>query len=107
VDVWATWCSACAAELPSILAFQQAHPEVNVLAVDIADKPVSVRQFLASKELTGLHVALTSDFPEGMAQNYPTTFVISSKRYLAFLHAIMPKDITADLDADLAVLKPQ
>lgn len=107
VDVWATWCSACAVELPSLLAFQKAHPEVDVLAVDVADRPEAVRQFLASKRLTGLHVALTKSFPEGMAQNYPTTFVISSKHEIAFLHASMPNDIGAELAADLAALNPQ
>jgi len=89
------------------LAFQRAHPEVDVLAVDVADKPEEVRQFLASKQLTGLHVALTKAFPEGMAQNYPTTLVISAKHEIAFLHASMPKDIGADLAADLAALNPQ
>ena len=107
VDLWATWCSACAVELPSLLAFQKAHPEVDVLAVDVADKPEAVRQFLMSKKLTGLHVALTKAFPEGMAQNYPTTLVISSKHEIAFLHASMPNDIGAELAADLSALNPQ
>lgn len=60
----------CAFELPSLLAFQKSHPEVDVLAVDVADNPEAVTQFLTSKRLTGLHVALTKSFPEGMAQNY-------------------------------------
>jgi thiol-disulfide isomerase/thioredoxin len=107
VDLWATWCGACAVELPSLLAFQKAHPEVEVLAVDVADKPEAVRHFLTSKKLTGLHVALTKAFPENMAQNYPTTFVICSKHEIAFLHASMPHDIGADLAADLAALNPQ
>jgi len=107
VDLWATWCSACAVELPSLLAFEKAHPEVDVLAVDVADKPEAVRQFMTSKELTGLHIALTKAFPEGMAQNYPTTFVVSAKHEIAFLHASMPHDIGAELAADLAALNPQ
>jgi thiol-disulfide isomerase/thioredoxin len=107
VDLWATWCVACAVELPSLLAFQKAHPEVDVLALDVADKPQAVRQFLASKQLTGLHVALTEAFPEGMAQNYPTTLVISSKHEIAFVHASMPNDIGAELAADLGALNPQ
>jgi thiol-disulfide isomerase/thioredoxin len=107
VDLWATWCAACALELPSLLAFQKSHPEVDVLAVDVADSPEAVTQFLASKSLTGLHVALTKAFPEGMAQNYPTTFVVSQKHEIAFLHENVPNDIGAELGADLGALKPQ
>jgi thiol-disulfide isomerase/thioredoxin len=106
VDLWATWCEACALELPSLLAFQRSHPEVDVLAVDVADSPEAVTQFLTSKRLTGLHVALTKAFPEGMPQNYPTTFVVSQKHEIAFLHESVPNDIGAELGVDLAALNP-
>lgn len=106
VDLWATWCEACALELPSLLAFQKSHPEVDVLAVDVADSPEAVTEFLTNKKLTGLHIALTKAFPEGMAQNYPTTFVVSQKHEIAFLHENFPNDIGAELDADLAALNP-
>ena len=104
VDLWATWCAACALELPSLLAFQNSHPEVDVLAVDVADKPEAVTQFLTTKRLTGLHVALSRAFPDDMPQNYPTTFVVSQEHELAFLHESVPNDIEAELDADLAEL---
>jgi thiol-disulfide isomerase/thioredoxin len=107
VDLWATWCPACELELPSLLAFQKSHPEVVVLAVDVGDKPEAVTQFLTSKRLTGLHVVLTKTFPEGMAQDYPTTFVLSRKHELAFLHQSVPDDIVAELGADIAALNPQ
>lgn len=107
VDLWATWCPACALELPSLLAFQKSHPEVGVLAVDVADSPETVAQFLANKRLKGLCVALIKTFPEGMAQNYPTTFVVSQKHEIAFLHESVPNDIGAELGADLEALKPQ
>jgi thiol-disulfide isomerase/thioredoxin len=107
VDLWATWCGACALELPSLLAFQKSHPEVEVLAVDVADSPEAVTQFLTTKRLTGLHVALSKAFPEGMPQNYPTTFVVSQKHEIAFLHETFPNDIGAELGADLSALKLQ
>jgi len=106
VDIWATWCSLCALELPSLLAFQKAHPEVDVLAIDVGDKPDAVRQFLTSKHLTGLHVAMTKVFPEGLAQNYPTTFVVSPKREIAFLHESLPSDLATELGADISTLNP-
>jgi thiol-disulfide isomerase/thioredoxin len=106
VDIWATWCSACALELPSLLVFQKSHPEVDVHAVDVADKPETIRKFLTSKHLTGLHVALTKEYPKGFAQNYPTTFVVSSKHEIAFLHSGIPNDIGVELGADIASLNP-
>ena len=106
VDIWATWCSACALELPSLLEFQKTHPGVDVLAVDVGDKPDAVHQFLTSKHLTGLHVALTKEFPKGFAQNYPTTFVVSPKREIAFLHESLPSDMAVELEADIASLNP-
>jgi hypothetical protein len=90
--------------LPSLLAFQNSHPEVDVLAVDVADKPEAVTQFLTTKRLTGLHVALSRAFPDDMPQNYPTTFVVSQEHELALLHESVPNDIEAELDADLAEL---
>ena len=107
VDLWATWCEACALEMPSLLAFQKSHPEVDVLVVDVADSPEAVTHFLTSKKLTGLHVALTKAFPEGLAQNYPTTFIVSQKHEVAFLHESLPNDIAAELGADLAALNPR
>ena len=106
VDIWATWCSVCALELPSLLEFQKTHPAVDVLAVDVGDKPDAVRQFLMSKHLTGLHVAMTKDFPTGLAQNYPTTFVVSPKREIAFLHESLPSDLATELGADISTLNP-
>ena len=41
-----------------------------MLAVDVADKPETVTEFLTTKRLTGLHVALTKAFPDDMPQNY-------------------------------------
>jgi thiol-disulfide isomerase/thioredoxin len=107
VDLWATWCAACAFELPSLLTFQKSHPNVDVLAVDVADSPEAVTKFLVSKKLTGLHVALAKAFPEGLPQDYPTTFVVSRKHEIAFVHESVPNDLGAELGSDLSALGQQ
>jgi hypothetical protein len=49
---------------------------------------------------------MTKDFPTGLAQNYPTTFVVSPKREIAFLHESLPSDLATELGADISTLNP-
>ncbi len=102
VDFWSVWCGACVVELPSLLAFQQSHPHVSVLAVAITDKPSEVQEFLRKKQLEQLHVAVISQMPAVFADGLPMTAVISPAGELAFVHDGAPADITAVLEKDLA-----
>lgn len=46
LNLWATWCIPCVAELPSLLALQHRFPQLTVLAISQDDDPSTYRQFL-------------------------------------------------------------
>ena len=106
VDFWSVWCGVCVVELPSLLAFQQSHPRVSVLAVAITEKPGEVQEFLRKKHLEQLHVAVISQMPSAFAEGLPTTVVVSPAGHLAFVHEGAPDDLTAVLQKDLTQLQP-
>lgn len=46
VNVWASWCAGCAAEAPALAAFARAHPEAQVVGIDVEDTPAAGRAFI-------------------------------------------------------------
>jgi thiol-disulfide isomerase/thioredoxin len=46
VNFWAEWCVPCRSEMPAINLVARANPNLVVLAVDVGDGPVPIRQFL-------------------------------------------------------------
>jgi cytochrome c biogenesis protein CcmG/thiol:disulfide interchange protein DsbE len=47
LNLWATWCAPCVEELPSLLAMQRQHPEIDVVAVSTDQDDEVYRKFLA------------------------------------------------------------
>ncbi len=46
VNVWASWCAGCAAEAPALAAFARAHPEAELIGVDVEDTQSAGRAFV-------------------------------------------------------------
>jgi len=102
---WGIWCSPCVAELPALTEFETHHPEANMLAVEIGNKPAEINAFLATHKLAGLHVASSADWPEGFgAPQSPTSIVLDRFGQIQFVHAGLLPDVEAVLGKDLSAL---
>jgi cytochrome c biogenesis protein CcmG/thiol:disulfide interchange protein DsbE len=80
INYWATWCGYCVQEMPELVAFTAAHPEVQVIGVNVQDDAAAARQFVAQQGLTFPQV---SD-PQGKllqtigSQGIPTTLFLDA-----------------------------
>ncbi len=47
VNLWASWCPPCRAEIPDISAFAEANPDVTIIGVAVEDAEQTAREFAA------------------------------------------------------------
>lgn len=88
LNLWATWCGPCRAEMPSI---QKLYEKVNkdsiafvILSLDAEDQLQKVGKYVESKEFT-FPVFIAGDLPPQLqVKMIPTTFVIDKDGTLAY-----------------------
>jgi thiol-disulfide isomerase/thioredoxin len=83
VDFWATWCEPCRLSLPLVEGFAAAHPDVDVVAVDVGERPEVAREYARE------HGVSNVAFDEGAraasafgVSGYPTIVVIDPRGYV-------------------------
>jgi len=79
INFWATWCVPCEVEMPELQAFQVAHPDVQLIAVNVGE---SAQMALTWAEARGISLQIAFDPTGDISRLYairgmPTTFVIS------------------------------
>lgn len=90
INVWATWCGPCKAELPSIFKLGNAvanNPEIKILTVDADGKPQQSSNFLQTENIplpVWSVLGATPDFLSSTA--IPFTIVLDKKGYIAYQH---------------------
>ncbi len=87
LNVWASWCSPCRAEAPTLEALSQKFPKVQFVGVLTRDNVTAARSFIERFKLT--YPTITDDsvlasFRGSLPPNaIPTTLVIDSSGYVA------------------------
>lgn len=83
VNLWATWCAPCIAELPALVKLASERKDITVLAVSQdAEGDKSVTPFLAKRGLEALPIALDPENGLGFAYAtgvLPTTVLYDGK----------------------------
>ena len=85
VNLWATWCAPCVAELPALARLKASAPNIHVLAVDLtgrAQTPAKSLAFLTEHKAQSLGAFVDTErmFMRGFtAAVMPTTILLDAK----------------------------
>jgi len=89
VNLWATWCPPCRAELPMLARAQAAHPELHFVFIDQGEGRAAVDGYLAASRLVLRNVLLDPRSEAGRAWGgvgLPTTLYFDAQGRLVGSH---------------------
>lgn len=96
LNFWASWCAPCVEEMPSLQAFQQQMPDVQVVAIDSNEAFAKYQRYIAQR-----HISLLTVFDENQTSNklygsfkFPETYIID-KKGIVRRKLIGPQDFTS------------
>ena len=88
LNVWATWCAPCVAEMPSLRGLLDATSDVGVsMACVTSEDPKVVSDFVAKRQLDVPVYLYTGELPECFqTRSIPATFVLDKDGNIALRH---------------------
>jgi thiol-disulfide isomerase/thioredoxin len=89
VNLWASWCGPCRAEMPMLTAAQRNMPSVDIALVNQGETPQTVRAFLDAQQLSAGSVLLDPALAWASAthvRGFPTTLFYAADGTLLAAH---------------------
>lgn len=90
VNIWATWCTPCLKEMPTLDALQRRYAAAGLKIIPLAmdEDPTPITRFYAQANLHNLPILfdpLKSAATSWDVKTYPTTYILKGNEVIAYL----------------------
>ncbi len=92
INLWATWCSPCLAEMPDLQALYEDYGDRVSFLFITNEKTAMVKEFMAEKEYSLPVFVPVTNYPAAFETNtLPTTFIVNKKGEIVVHHTGLAK----------------